>query len=178
MNVDGVINSFQAHKVWPDSEIGSDDYKGYAVMWAEDMVSRLRGLASVGEGIELVWVSSWGADCRGFASLVGLGALGVKARILGPVSGVYTYPDVYWKAESIWDDLHSSSKSSDWYSGRWAWFDPAAVELMDVLDYADFVGAGSGGYVPVIRVENGITPEILDELKVRMEREIVSREVY
>ncbi len=164
MNVDGVINAFQSHKVWPSyGEFGSDDYKGFAVMWSDEMIRRLKSLESVAGGLEIIWVSSWMGDARGFAKLVGLGALGEKAKVLGPVSGVMTFPDVYWKAEAIWEDLRG-------YSGDWAWFDPSAVELFGIADYADFVSGD--GYVPVMDLAYGITPEMLLELELRMEKEV------
>jgi hypothetical protein len=165
LNVDGVINAFQSYKVWDsEGDFGSDDYKGFAVMWSMDMVDRLKSLESIDNGLELIWVSSWMGDARGFAKLVGLGALGEKAKVVGPVSGVMTFPDVYWKAEAIWEDLRG-------YSGDWAWFDPVAVELMGIADYADFVSGD--GYVPVIDVAYGITPEMLIELELRMEKEVI-----
>lgn len=163
MNVDGVVNAFSCHKTWDWSRIGSEDYKGFAVRWSEEMVSRLLELSEVGRGLELIWVSSWGGDCRGFAKVVGLGALGEKAKVLGPVSGVMTFPDVYWKAEAIWDDLQG-------YAGGWAWFDPSAVLLADILDYQDFL---SDGYVPIVDMAYGITPEMMLELELRMEKEVV-----
>jgi len=169
MNIDGVVNAFASHKVWGDVGdgrlgFGSDDYKGFAVLWSEEMVSRLKALSGVGNGLEIIWVSSWMSDARGFARVVELGALGEKAKVLGPVSGVMTFPDVYWKAEAIFEDLRG-------YSGGWSWFDPSAVELMGIAEYSDFVSGD--GYVPVIEMEHGITPEMLIELELRMEREVV-----
>lgn len=163
-NIDGVFNAFQSYKVWSSSgDFGSEDYKGFAVMWSCEMVERLRSLESVAGGIEIVWVSSWMTDARGFADVIGLGAIGTKAKVLGPVSGVMTFPDVYWKAEAIWEDLRG-------YSGDWAWFDPSAVELFGIADYADFVSGD--GYVPVMETAYGITPEMLIELELRMEKEV------
>ena len=165
LNVDGVVNAFSCHKVWDWDRIGSEDYKGYAVRWSEEMVERLLELAEIGRGLEIVWVSSWGSDCRGFAKVVGLGALGEKARVLGPLSGEMTYPDIYWKAEAIWEDLKDYSGS-----GSWAWFDPSTVLLGDLLDYREML---SDGYVPVVDMAFGITPEMILELELQMEKEVV-----
>jgi hypothetical protein len=165
LNVDGVVNAFSAQKVWDWDRIGSDDYKGFAVRWSEEMVEELQRLAGVGPGIELVWVSSWKEDARGFAKVVGLGALGEKARVLGPVSGIMTFPDIYWKAEAIFEDLGSGA-----YRGAWAWFDPAVEDLRGIADYSTFL---EDGYIPVMDLALGITPEMLVELESLMDKEVV-----
>lgn len=162
VDIDGVFNAGKCYKAWPDV-VRDAEVDGYVMFWAEDMVKRLKSLREVGDGIELVWVSSWGEGCRQVAKELGLGEWGSRSRVLKPLSGDYTFPSVYWKAEAIWTDLK-------YYGGAWAWFDSDVERLWDHPDYKDLVDA-EGGFVPSIVADIGITPEILLGLEIRMDNE-------
>lgn len=170
IEVDNVLNAAKCYKAWPGvvdvlevEEVDVGSGAGEGLTWSAEMVDRLKSLRDVGKGIEIVWVSTWGSGCRQIARLMGIGEWAAMGRVLTPLSGDYTFPSIYWKAEAVWADLK-------YYGGAWAWFDAGVEVLWEHPDYKDLL-QGENGFVPEFAGDVGITPEILLGLEIRMENE-------
>lgn len=162
LDLDGVINSYGCRRIWGDvNRIAMPS--GGEMYYSPRMLNSLKSLRGVGNGLEIIWLSSYMQDCRAISRELGLGQWGAGARVLGPVSGYMSLPSIYWKAEALWDDL-------DGYSGYWSWFDPGAENLWDHPDFWDLLESPMG-FVPDINVNVGLNPAHLVGLEIRMEKE-------
>jgi hypothetical protein len=157
-DIDGVINAWHADRAW-GLGMESEDVSEYILAWSSRMVHVLGSLLEE-DGVELVWLSGWRTDALLVSKAIGWEGAG---RVLGPVSGVLSFPSVYWKAEALWEDLAG-------YQGYWAWFDTGVGAIAMEREYSELIGADRG-YVPAIVAEVGITPEILISLELRMDVE-------
>ena len=156
LEVEGVLSAKRCYKAWPEVVLELD-----GLCWSPSMLGHL---ISLQDRIELVWVSRFGELCSLIAREMGMGKWGSEARILTPLSGEYTEPSIYWKAEAIWSDLGRGLGSR---IDSWSWFDAGVGELRGIRDYADLV-RGSG-YVPEISKDIGITPENLITLELQIQ---------
>jgi hypothetical protein len=144
LDVDGVLNAWYADHMWGALKEGVGGV--YTIKWAPAMVEELNKL-----DVDLVWLTTW----RDEAPETIAPLLGVKlpSRVLHPLSGVTTFPSMWWKFEAVRHDQEQNP-------GRFLWFDDE-LEIHHVI----YAQKTNGLALPVDH-NLGITPGQIELAKV------------
>ena len=102
LDVDGVINASSPQLGWipvDDIESVSEGIavvggQSYRIRWSPQLIQALLEL-----DVDIVWTTTWRDSA--VLSLGPLVGLKPEYRVLHPISGVTTFPSIFWKEESI-----------------------------------------------------------------------------
>lgn len=144
LDVDGVLNAWQAFRVWGDVERGrATSFNGtWDIIWAPNMVTELNKL-----DVELVWATTWRDDSIYIAKLLGLT---LPSRVIHPLNGVTSFPSILWKWEAIKAEQEADPSPFIWCDDELqAWHD---IESNNKL-------------ILSINSYTGITPDDIEQMK-------------
>lgn len=150
LDVDGVINAWEAHKVWDEATIrkgvaGAEGF-AYDIIWSQQMVDELFSL-----DLDLIWTTTWRQHARlAISPLIGYGE---EAPYLTNSMAVSPYePSITWKVEEV--IAHQKNNPS-----KFVWID-------DEIDYVHKNAVKSlGGLLITPTPDIGITPSHIELIK-------------
>lgn len=113
LDIDGVLNAnFNGTKWGEDTRMAGvaepkfDAYGGpvgirhrFNMLWNAGLIEALNAL-----DVDLAWLTTWREDAP--VTVAPLMGVDLDGRVLHPETGETTFPSIYWKVESLLDDLH------------------------------------------------------------------------